>query len=200
MGEHATATATETPGEAARGSFARGCKVPLRAWVFTINNYTPEDESAVLALASQEGKIKRMAVGKEVAPTTGTPHLQGYVRFVKSVRQGQVCAALGGRAHVEPRVADEPTAAGYALKGGEVFVNFGQDYDPRKDVEEERSRSSAVRVIKMIDSGATPREIWAENRVFFMYNAKRIREEVSRHAYYAANPHDSGFAPVDRPL
>lgn len=186
----ATATAT-VPSEVSS-------RVPLRAWVFTINNPTPEDEAAVLALGSQSEKIKRLAVGREVAPTTGTPHLQGYVRFVKSCRRKQVCLALGGRAYVAPRIGSESAASSYALKGGHPVLNVGQDHDPERDVQEERSRSAAKRVIEMIDSGSTPREIWEHNRIFFMYNAKRIREEVARHKWYSDNPTETGFAPVDK--
>lgn len=46
------------------------------AWCFTLNNYTDEE---IRRLESLE--CERLVVGKEVAPTTGTPHLQGYIRF-----------------------------------------------------------------------------------------------------------------------
>jgi len=44
-----------------------------RDWVYTLNNYTEEEVSLVLELEAQYH-----IVAKEVAPTTGTPHLQGY--------------------------------------------------------------------------------------------------------------------------
>lgn len=173
-------------------------KVPLRAWVFTVMNPTPEEEQAVLALAPE--KVKRLVCGREVAPETGTPHLQGYVRFVKSCRRRQVCLALGGRAYCMPRYGTEPEASAYASKGGDLLINFGQDHDPKTDEDEERSKSAAKRVISMIDNGATPREIWAANRVYFMYNAKRIRDEVSRVRYYHDHPQETGFCPTDQQL
>lgn len=47
-----------------------------RGWCFTINNYTEKDEAEL-----KELKCVYMIYGHEVAPTTGTPHLQGYVYF-----------------------------------------------------------------------------------------------------------------------
>lgn len=167
--------------------------IPLRAWCFTINNYTQADIDAILAL--DHSRIMRLAVGKEVAPSTGTPHLQGYVRFKKSARRGQVCLALGGRASCEPRYGTEAQATAYALKDKDVLVNFGTDLKSRD--EEGPDRGAGARVIAAIDSGSTPREVWEANRVFFMYNARRVVDEFKRAKFYRENPQHSGFAPVD---
>lgn len=47
-----------------------------RNFVFTFNNYTEEHVQAL-----KELECRYIIFGKEVAPTTGTPHLQGYVAF-----------------------------------------------------------------------------------------------------------------------
>lgn len=47
-----------------------------RGWVLTLNNYTEDEVTAFDAIKSQY-KIR----GFEVAPSTNTPHLQGYVYF-----------------------------------------------------------------------------------------------------------------------
>jgi len=52
------------------------------SWVFVINNYTESDMFAVQYLFK---KVAYGIVGKEVAPTTGTPHLQGYCRLIDSM-------------------------------------------------------------------------------------------------------------------
>lgn len=44
------------------------------AWVFTVQNYTPSDE-----LYFSKLKVKYLVYGREIAPTTGTPHLQGFL-------------------------------------------------------------------------------------------------------------------------
>lgn len=71
----------------------------VRAWIFTINNYTEEDLACV-EQTSQEKNVKYLVCGKEVAPTTGTPHIQGYVRWANGVSRATACRRLGGRASV----------------------------------------------------------------------------------------------------
>lgn len=46
-----------------------------RRWCFTYNNYTPEDEQHV---QGHPEAFKYLIYGREVAPETGTPHLQGF--------------------------------------------------------------------------------------------------------------------------
>jgi len=45
-------------------------------WCFTVNNYTPD-----LELEIQHWDCAYLVYGHEIAPTTNTPHLQGYVFF-----------------------------------------------------------------------------------------------------------------------
>lgn len=51
-----------------------------RNFEFTHNNYTQEDINKIL-----NWKCQYVVIGEEIAPTTGTPHLQGYVQFKSSV-------------------------------------------------------------------------------------------------------------------
>jgi len=68
-----------------------------RSFVFTINNYSEDDGSAVdAALMAAAYGCYAPEVGE-----SGTPHLQGYVRWSQPKTIGAACAALGGRAHVE---------------------------------------------------------------------------------------------------
>lgn len=48
-----------------------------RSYVFTLNNYTKEDELYLQDVL----QCQYIVYGREVAPSTGTPHLQGYVYF-----------------------------------------------------------------------------------------------------------------------
>lgn len=68
-----------------------------RSYIFTINNYTMSDEFACSMLSK---KAKYMVVGKEVAPTTGTKHLQGYINLANAVSFNQIKKALP-TAHIE---------------------------------------------------------------------------------------------------
>lgn len=47
-----------------------------RAWVFTLNNYTDKNIDKLESLG-----YRYLIYGKEVAPSTGTPHLQGFIYF-----------------------------------------------------------------------------------------------------------------------
>lgn len=52
-----------------------------RNYCFTWNNYPEDHESKLKELED----VQYGVFGKEVAPTTGTPHLQGYLQFTKKI-------------------------------------------------------------------------------------------------------------------
>lgn len=56
-----------------------------RGWKWTLNNYTDEEVAALCekgdCIGDGKGAVAYLAWGREVAPTTGTPHLQGVVVF-----------------------------------------------------------------------------------------------------------------------
>jgi len=66
-------------------------KLKARNWTFTINNYTDED---IKLIASWEKvkDFKCLMYGKEIAPSTGTPHLQGFICFNTLKSGKQICA------------------------------------------------------------------------------------------------------------
>ncbi len=93
-----------------------------RSWCFTLNNYSAADEAAI----SLWMDVKRLTVGREIAPDTETPHLQGAVTFDKPKRL-TACKGLLGRAHWEKMRADD-AAFEYCRKGGDILI----DVDTRK--------------------------------------------------------------------
>lgn len=52
-----------------------------RRWCFTLNNYTEKQADAIRERASSLAVVY-CCFGKEIAPSTGTPHLQGYIEWV----------------------------------------------------------------------------------------------------------------------
>lgn len=86
-----------------------------RGWQFTLNNYTDADEVDIQAIQSVY-----LIYGREVAPTTGTPHLQGFIKFglVKSFKQ--VKSLLPVAAHIEPALCEE-ALINYNAKDGDIF-------------------------------------------------------------------------------
>jgi len=90
-----------------------------RAYVFTVNNYTDEDEHQVWALPHYHGNVKYICVGKEVGES-GTHHLQGYVYFneKKSLKQLKEWFPT---AHFEEKRGTHKQASDYCKKDGDFF-------------------------------------------------------------------------------
>lgn len=94
---------------------------------FTLNNYTDEDVNAITACSGV--KIRYIFAGKEVAPTTLTPHLQGFIVF--SVRlsvkgAGDILEEMfsGRRPHVEASKGTVQHNIDYCGKSG-ATIEFG---------------------------------------------------------------------------
>lgn len=86
-------------------------------WVFTLNNYTDEEEQALLQLPNKK-KCKYICFGKEIGES-GTIHLQGYVEFSKKKSLGGLRKTLSNRAHYEPRRGTQEEAIVYTKKDGD---------------------------------------------------------------------------------
>lgn len=54
-------------------------------WFFTWNNY-PKDWFQLCQISEGWQEIKKYIMGEEVAPTTGTPHIQGQISLYKKLR------------------------------------------------------------------------------------------------------------------
>ena len=52
-----------------------------RRWCFTINNYNEDEPWRKMEELPEQKSIKYIVVGKEIAPSTGTRHLQGYTEY-----------------------------------------------------------------------------------------------------------------------
>lgn len=84
-----------------------------RSFTFTLNNYTDDEQHLVQSLS-----CKYLVFGREIAPETGTPHLQGFVTFPNP----RSCAAvrrLLPRCHWEVAVASAAANRVYCTKSGD---------------------------------------------------------------------------------
>ena len=109
-----------------------------KKFVFTKNNYTEPDIEFLKGLFERpaEGdEVTYLVFGKEVAPTTGTPHLQGYIEWSKR-KTLSVCRRLLSRCHIEIARGSPQQCAIYAKKDGD-FLEFGtiSKQGSRTDVE-----------------------------------------------------------------
>jgi len=161
---------------------------PLRAWCFTVFNYTPEDEARIVGLAST---CERLVCGREVCPTSGTPHLQGYIKYKRSVRADWVRAQIKDGCHVEPRYAKkESTASTYCKKDGDLLIDHGLDCDPDS---RKRSRDEETdEVIAEIEKGEPYGRIRNRHKRFVFWHRRNVVEYMRDHVALASDP-----APVD---
>jgi len=92
-----------------------------RAWCFTLNNYNLIDEDHIQKVVTNLSRY--VIYGREFAPTTGTPHLQGYVYF-HNARQHRAVSRLLPRAVVTPANGSAAQNKKYCSKDGDFF-EFG---------------------------------------------------------------------------
>lgn len=110
-----------------------------RGWCFTKNLSLRSTDSAkdpkgqicvieryLLGVCAEHGgdDFTYMVVGFEHAPSTGRPHLQGYVYFANPVRFSTVKDILGNDVHIEPARGSPQQNRVYCTKDG-VFVERG---------------------------------------------------------------------------
>lgn len=109
-----------------------------KTWVFTLNNYTDEDQQKLRDLI--DTKANYIVFGREVGES-GTKHLQGYCEFKNRVYMSGVKKAIGARAHLEPRRGTHDEARDYCLKDGdyeELGLPTVSQQGRRTDLEEIR--------------------------------------------------------------
>ena len=108
-----------------------------KSWCFTINNWTNVHQTSLRALLSDQAQVEYGIFGREVA-ATGTPHLQGYVRFRSNKRIRTVQRLLPG-AHVSIARGTAQQNRDYCSKDSD-FDEFGtlpvSQQGRRRDLEE----------------------------------------------------------------
>lgn len=88
----------------------------VRSWMVTINNYTQVDEEQLKGLVGTLD-AKYVVYGYEVAPTTGTPHLQAWVYFSNARHMGGVKKLLPRANLLKTEAVYLPHSIGYCKKG-----------------------------------------------------------------------------------
>lgn len=97
-------------------------------WLFVLNNYTEAETEVLNTRLTGNDKVVYLVYGKEVAPTTGTPHLQGFIIVNYRVNLKGIIKLFGLlRNGVNPvhfristcKVIED--AADYCKKDGNVF-------------------------------------------------------------------------------
>lgn len=138
-------------------------------WVFTWNNWTPEDEEYLATVVS-----RCIAYSKETAPTTGTPHLQGFVVFETKKSLKQVRAIFKNQ-HVEMMMGNIDQNVTYCSKSSTLKVLGTLPMSRKRKGEESREMWDDVRKKARVgDFDSIPSSIWLR------YDKSLIRE-YNRH-------------------
>jgi len=133
-----------------------------RAFCFTLNNYTPEDEAELKANTD----FTYIIYGHEVAPTTNTPHLQGYVQFAKQVSPSFV-KKINKKIHWITANGNVEQNKKYCSKGTDIFEKDEASYQGK--------RTDIVEIRKKMIEGKPMIEIIAEQQT---YQAIRLVEKL----------------------
>lgn len=117
---------------------ARSCK-----FCFTLNNYTEDD-----ILSLQNLVCEYIVFGREVAPTTGTPHLQGYVSFKSQATFDQLHKRAGlERASFRVAKGDAKSNQVYCTKEDPDFFEKGVPPKSQKEKGEGEQKAWADAII-----------------------------------------------------
>lgn len=142
-----------------------------RHWIFTINNWTTDDDEALKALGPN---VSYLVYGYETG-SNGTPHLQGYIVFPRVKRLSEAKSMLPNNPHLEPKRGSPEQAALYCKKDG-VFQEFGSCPSGRLGCSQFDDFIKWV-VQKQGDTGSVPseREIAREFPLLWLRNERKLR-------------------------
>lgn len=151
------------------GAKPRGTKrnPQSRGWVVTANTgkaFTDEELHELVSGLGQELELRYCIFGLETAPSTGRIHYQGYLYRGGKLSFNQVSncldRAFGTHCYLAAARGDHAQNRDYCTKDGR-FVEYGTLPRPG-------NRSDLGVIAKLMDDGATPREIATSNPASFI--------------------------------
>jgi len=95
-----------------------------RKWVMTLFNFS--DYEHLPKIVFHESLYKYIILGKEVCPTTGKEHIQGYVHFKhRAYSMTSLSAIFGDQGHFEIAKGDDVQNKFYCNKDNNVVYEYG---------------------------------------------------------------------------
>ena len=107
----------------------RNCTV--RRFCFTWNNYS--DLDWVLCSEFIKKYAKYGIIGKEIAPNTGTHHIQGFINLQKPMRFSTIKQRLDSRIHIEKANGSDEQNQEYCKKAGDFFEEGTPQYAGKRN-------------------------------------------------------------------
>lgn len=120
-------------------------KTTVRRFCFTLNNYTQEEYDSLVAFANKSCTFA--VIGKELAPDTNTPHLQGFMHM-KTPRRFSTVKNVCKRMHVEKSQGTDEQNFAYCTKTDKQAFVFGE-------IVKQGQRSDLDELKDAIKSGST---------------------------------------------
>jgi len=147
---------------------------PEKDWSFTLQNPTEKDEIMWKRIFDE---VSYGLVTREIAPTTGTPHLQGRVVFRRSYRFTQLLKQEWADKWTMTKCRQDSL---YCLKKDSVII---VDKPQRQGM-----RSDLVQCVDRAAHGATMKELYTE----FPGTMVRYHQAIMRAKLYLAEPERIG--------
>lgn len=169
----------------------------VKNFSFTWNNYQNTANYAEIIENFAKAKCSCLFYGKEIAPKTGTPHLQGYMQTINKVRPSTIVNHFGKLVYVEPAKKCRVANYRYCSKIGEVWcydaaANFCgiltneqkekmSKKTPRKVTKENESKYKEC--IKLAKQGKMEEILTYYPHIYLQYKDKlmAIRNDISKH-------------------
>ncbi len=137
-------------------------KAPCDDWCFTLNNYDDDDLKMWERIFED---VRHGLVTKEIAPTTGTPHLQGRVVFKRGYRFSQL--QKQGWADDWGKTKCQQDSLYMIKKNSVIFLDKKPNQGKRSDLDA---------CIAMAAAGATQKELYTAHPGTMVRYSKGIRE------------------------
>lgn len=146
-----------------------------RNWVFTLNNWEETDWALLQELCEFNCNklFVYMIFGFEKAPTTGTPHLQGYFVFTDAKTKDYCIHHLSHRARFRSSKGNSEQNFVYCSEDGD-FYEFG---DRPLDAKTKK-KGVTEDVITKLNNGCTLDEIRIQYPAFYFHHQKKLAEYV----------------------
>lgn len=138
-----------------------------RSWCFTVNNYTQQDEQQLQGVQS---RYLYLIYGREVAPETQTPHLQGYVQMKQSQTLQYMKKHFHSTAHFEVARGNPKQNYDYCSKS--------QDFYEYGTTPKQGKRSDIALAKQMVQENCTMQAIALETTSF---QALRYAETLKKY-------------------
>jgi len=145
-----------------------------RRFILVVNNYTEEVKTKLKNLL-EDGSLTYLVWGEEIAPTTGTPHLQGYLETAqKKTLKGlqKVLTALAiPAALLIPNGTQEQNVT-YCKKGGLNVFEAGT-------LMKQGDRSDLSLIVEKIRAGSSLQMIWEAHPTTMIIHRRGVMEAMA---------------------